>query len=115
MSTIFDLDGISYHSAFAEIEERIYEIKENNNVATPRERRLINSLYNGINSDSSRSNSRSNSRSTSRGNSRSRSRGNSRSRSRGNSRSRSSTRSKSKSKRKNRNKITRRKRTTKRN
>jgi len=107
MSTIFDLDGISYHSAFAEIEERIYEIKENNNVATPRERRLINSLYNGINSDSSRSNSRSNSRSTSRGNSRSRSRGNSR--------SRSSTRSKSKSKRKNRNKITRRKRTTKRN
>lgn len=107
MSTIFDLDGISYHSAFAEIEERIYEIKENNNVATPRERRLINSLYNGINSDSSRSNSRSNSRSTSRGNSRSRSRGNSR--------SRSSTRSKSKSKRKNRNKITRRKRTTRRN
>lgn len=108
MSTIFDLDGISYHSAFAEIEERIYEIKENNNVATPRERRLINSLYNGINSDSiSRSNSRSNSRNTSRGNSRSRSRGNSR--------SRSSTRSKSKSKRKNRNKITRRKRTTKRN
>lgn len=103
MSTIFDLDGISYHSAFAEIEERIYEIKENNNVATPRERRLINSLYNGINSDSSRSNSRSTSR------------GNSRSRSRGNSRSRSSTRSKSKSKRKNRNKITRRKRTTKRN
>ena len=95
MSTIFDLDGISYHSAFAEIEERIYEIKENNNVATPRERRLINSLYNGINSDSSRSNSRSTSRS--------------------NSRSRSSTRSKSKSKRKNRNKITRRKRTTKRN
>lgn len=103
MSTIFDLDGISYHSAFAEIEERIYEIKENNNVATPRERRLINSLYNGINSDSSRSNSRSTSR------------GNSRSRSRGNSRSRSSTRSKSKSKRKNRNKITRRKRTTRRN
>ena len=96
MSTIFDLDGISYHSAFAEIEERIYEIKENNNVATPRERRLINSLYNGINSDSI---SRSNSRITSRGNSR----------------SRSSTRSKSKSKRKNRNKITRRKRTTKRN
>ena len=95
MSTIFDLDGISYHSAFAEIEERIYEIKENNNVATPRERRLINSLYNGINSDSI---SRSNSRITSRGNSR----------------SRSSTRSKSKSKRKNRNKITRRKRTTKR-
>ena len=107
MSTIFDLDGISYHSAFAEIEERIYEIKENNNVATPRERRLINSLYNGINSDSISRNSRSNSRSTSRGNSRSRSRGNSR--------SRSSTRSKSKSKRKNRNKITRRKRTTKRN
>jgi hypothetical protein len=105
MSTIFDLDGISYHSAFAEIEERIYEIKENNNVATPRERRLINSLYNGINSDSI-SRSRSNSRITSRGNSRSRSRGNSR--------SRSSTRSKSKSKRKNRNKITRRKRTTKR-
>lgn len=103
MSTIFDLDGISYHSAFAEIEERIYEIKENNNVATPRERRLINSLYNGINSDS-----------ISRNNSRITSRGNSRSRSRGNSRSRSSTRSKSKSKRKNRNKITRRKRTTKR-
>jgi hypothetical protein len=85
--SIFDYDGPAYISAFADIIERIEHIKDNENDASRKEKKLLNSFYNQLNS--SRSVSRSVSKSLSKSTSK-------------------------KSTRKNRNKISRKKKTLKR-
>ena len=48
--SIFDYDGPAYISAFADIIERIEHIKDNENDASRKEKKLLNSFYNQLNS-----------------------------------------------------------------